>query len=102
MEIDDIIWLDDIYELHDQGKDNDAFHLYGLALETAEALAEYSHRQIRLELGIAGEDSPYILELFHGSYRGVRFSFGDAACPNLADLLKLLFQTRREIREDTL
>ncbi len=71
------------------GDDSEYLHLHGLGVETTEALAEYAHRQIRLELGIAEEDSPYILDLFHGSYQGVRFSFGDAACPNLAELAKL-------------
>ena len=73
----------------DAGNDSEYLHLRGLGVETTEALAEYSHRQVRLELGIAAEDSPYVLDLFHGSYQGARFSFGDAACPNLADLAKL-------------
>ena len=60
-----------------------------MAIETTEALEEYAHRQIRLELDIAAEDSPYVLDLFHGSYQGARFRFGDAACPDLAALAKL-------------
>ena len=52
-------------------------------------LEEYAHRQIRLELDIAAEDSPYVLDLFHGSYQGARFRFGDAACPDLGALAKL-------------
>ena len=73
----------------DEGNEGRHLHLRGLAIETTEALVEYAHRQIRLELGIAEEDSPYVLDLFHGSYQGARFSFGDAACPNLAGLSKL-------------
>ena len=73
----------------DAGNDSEYLHLRGLGVETTEALAEYSHRQARLELGISAEDSPYVLDLFHGSYQGARFSFGDAACPNLAELAKL-------------
>ena len=33
-------------------------YLHGLGVETAEALAEFWHKRIRQELGIAGEDSP--------------------------------------------
>ncbi|MCZ6678369.1 MAG: hypothetical protein O7E52_14100 [Candidatus Poribacteria bacterium] len=71
------------------GNEGRYLHLRGLGVETTEALAEYAHRQIRLELDIAEADSPYVLDLFHGSYQGARFSFGDAAGPNSADLTKL-------------
>ena len=57
--------------------------------ETAEALAEYLHKKMREELGIAGEDSPHIRDLFHQKYRGSRYSFGYPACPNLEDQTKL-------------
>ena len=64
-------------------------YLHGLSVETAEALAEYHHKKMREELGIAGEDSPHIRDLFHQKYRGSRFSFGYPACPNLEDQTKL-------------
>jgi 5-methyltetrahydrofolate--homocysteine methyltransferase len=44
---------------------------------------------MREELGIAGEDSKEIRELFQQSYRGSRYSFGYPACPNLEDQAKL-------------
>ena len=72
-----------------EGNEGRYQHLRGMAIETTEALEEYAHRQIRLELDIAAEDSPYVLDLFHGSYQGARFRFGDAACPDLAVLAKL-------------
>ena len=72
-----------------EGNEGRYLHLRGMAIETTEALEEYVHRQIRLELDIATEDSPYVLDLFHGSYQGARFRFGDAACPDLAALAKL-------------
>ena len=56
---------------------------------TAEALAEYHHKKMREELGIAGEDAPHIRDLFHQKYRGSRYSFGYPACPNLEDQTKL-------------
>ena len=58
-------------------------------METAEALAELHHKVMRDELGIAGEDSPRISDLFHQKYRGSRYSFGYPACPNLEDQTKL-------------
>jgi 5-methyltetrahydrofolate--homocysteine methyltransferase len=64
-------------------------YLHGLSVETAEALAEYLHRKMREELGIAGEDSAHIRDLFHQKYQGSRYSFGYPACPNLEDQTKL-------------
>jgi len=64
-------------------------YAHGLSVETAEALAEWMHKQIRAELGIGGEDSPDVRDLFHQKYRGSRYSFGYAACPNLEDQTKI-------------
>ncbi|MCZ6682099.1 MAG: methionine synthase, partial [Planctomycetota bacterium] len=67
----------------------DYLHLHGLGVETAEALAEYLHKQIRMELGISGDDAREVRRLFQQAYRGSRFSFGYPACPNLEDQAKL-------------
>jgi 5-methyltetrahydrofolate--homocysteine methyltransferase len=64
-------------------------YLHGLGVETAEALAEFWHKRMRQELGIAAEDSPRIKELFTQHYQGSRYSFGYPACPNMADQDKL-------------
>ena len=48
----------------------EAYYFHGLAVQTAEATAEYLHRHIRRELGLA-ED------------RGKRYSWGYPACPDL-------------------
>ncbi|MFM9996827.1 MAG: methionine synthase [Phycisphaerales bacterium] len=64
-------------------------YLHGLGVETAEALAEFWHKRMRQELGIAGEDAPRIRDLFTQHYRGSRYSFGYPACPNMADQEKL-------------
>ena len=42
------------------------------------------------ELGLSGDDARDMRELFKQGYRGSRFSFGDPACPNLADQEQLL------------
>jgi 5-methyltetrahydrofolate--homocysteine methyltransferase len=62
----------------------DYLYLHGLSVEMAEALAEYVHRQIRSDLGIAGEDARDLGKLLHQGYRGSRYSFGYPACPDLS------------------
>jgi 5-methyltetrahydrofolate--homocysteine methyltransferase len=72
-----------------EGRYQDYLYLHGLGVESAEALAEYFHRQLRREWGIAGDDSPIVRKLFKKHYRGCRYSFGYPACPNLEDQLPL-------------
>jgi len=79
----------DTQRLFEGGEYTKYLYLHGLSVETAEALAEYHHRTMRHELGITGEDSPHIRDLFHQKYRGSRYSFGYPACPNLEDQTKL-------------
>jgi len=67
----------------------DYLHLHGLSVETTEALAEYIHKQVRMELGIADQDARQKRRLFQQGYRGSRFSFGYPACPALEDQAKL-------------
>jgi 5-methyltetrahydrofolate--homocysteine methyltransferase len=64
-------------------------YLHGLGVETAEALAEFWHKRMRQELGIANDDSPKIKDLFTQHYRGSRYSFGYPACPDMSDQEKL-------------
>jgi 5-methyltetrahydrofolate--homocysteine methyltransferase len=75
--------------LFESGDFTKYLYLHGLSVETAEALAELAHKQARELLGIAGEDSPRISDLFHQKYRGSRYSFGYPACPNLEDQAKI-------------
>ena len=75
--------------LFEAGEYTRYLYLHGLSVETAEALAEFHHKKMREELGMAGDDSPHIRDLFHQKYRGSRYSFGYPACPNLEDQTKL-------------
>jgi 5-methyltetrahydrofolate--homocysteine methyltransferase len=68
----------------------DYLHLHGFGVEAAEGLAEMIHKQIRAELGIAGDDARDMARIFKQGYRGSRFSFGYPACPHLADQEVLL------------
>jgi 5-methyltetrahydrofolate--homocysteine methyltransferase len=76
-------------KLFESGDFTKYLYLHGLSVETAEALAELTHKQARELLGIAGEDSPRVADLFHQKYRGSRYSFGYPACPNLEDQEKI-------------
>lgn len=69
---------------------------HGLSVESAEALAEMWHKRIREELGIAGEDAPELVKLFHQGYRGARYSFGYPACPDLEEQTKIFELLRPE------
>ncbi|HEY0379068.1 MAG TPA: methionine synthase [Pyrinomonadaceae bacterium] len=67
----------------------DYLFFHGLSVESAEALAEFWHKRIREELGLAGRDAAELAKLFRQGYQGSRFSFGYPACPNLEDQTKL-------------
>ncbi|MBN2446070.1 MAG: methionine synthase [Phycisphaerae bacterium] len=60
-------------------------YLHGLGVEVAEALAEYIHKQVRMQLGVAEQDARQMRKLFQQGYQGSRYSFGYPACPNLED-----------------
>lgn len=59
--------------------------IQALAVESAEALAEYLHEQIRKMWGIGDPADLSMKEKLRAHYRGVRVSFGYPACPNLDD-----------------
>lgn len=71
--------------------------VHGMGVETAEALAEYWHQQVRREWGIDDQEPESLKLLFSAKYRGARFSFGYPACPNLEDQ-KGLFELLRPER----
>jgi 5-methyltetrahydrofolate--homocysteine methyltransferase len=58
-----------IEELNSTNNYTDAYYLHGLAVETAEALAEWVHHRIRKELDIDRN-------------RGLRYSWGYPSCPD--------------------
>ncbi len=68
----------------------DYLYLHGLSVEMAEAMAEYTHKRIRAELGFAGEDDRDMDKMLQQGYRGGRYSFGYPACPRLEDQVPLL------------
>lgn len=76
-------------ELFDKGDFQDYLYTHGMGVETAEALAEYWHKQIRQEMGIDDQEPSDTRLLFSAKYHGSRYSFGYPACPNLEDQAKL-------------
>ncbi len=80
---------EETHRLFEAGEYTRYLYLHGLSVETAEALAEYQHKLMREELGVAGDDAPEIRDLFHQKYRGSRYSFGYPACPHLEDQTKI-------------
>jgi 5-methyltetrahydrofolate--homocysteine methyltransferase len=59
--------------------------LQALAIETAEACAEWLHRRIREDWGFPDPADITMINRFTTKYRGRRYSFGYPACPALED-----------------
>ncbi|MGI9077190.1 MAG: methionine synthase [Gemmatimonadaceae bacterium] len=67
-------------ELQARAEYSEAFYAHGLAVESAEAVAQWMHERVRRELGIPAE-------------QGKRYSWGYPACPDLEghkDLFRIL------------
>jgi 5-methyltetrahydrofolate--homocysteine methyltransferase len=59
--------------------------LQALAIESAEACAEWLHRRIREDWGFPDPPEITMAQRFTSRYRGKRYSFGYPACPDLED-----------------
>jgi 5-methyltetrahydrofolate--homocysteine methyltransferase len=59
--------------------------LQALAIESAEACAEWLHRRIREDWGFPDPPEMTMAQRFTSRYRGKRYSFGYPACPELED-----------------
>ena len=64
---------------------SDYLYFHGLAVQMAEALAEWTHARIRRECGFADAQGMALRDVLAQRYRGSRYSFGYPACPNVAD-----------------
>ena len=65
-------------------------YYHGIAVQTAEALAEWTHARVRRELGFGDQEPDNIREILQQRYQGSRYSFGYPACPNMLDQYKQL------------
>jgi 5-methyltetrahydrofolate--homocysteine methyltransferase len=70
--------------------------LQALAIESAEACAEWLHRRIREDWGFPDPATMTMPDRFTSRYRGKRYSFGYPACPNLDDQAGLWMLLRPE------
>jgi 5-methyltetrahydrofolate--homocysteine methyltransferase len=68
----------------------DYLYFHGMAVQTAEALAEWTHALIRQELGFGEIEPDNIRDILQQRYQGSRYSFGYPACPNIQDQYKQL------------
>ncbi|WP_193198373.1 methionine synthase [Nostoc sp. MG11] len=68
----------------------DYLYFHGMAVQVAEALAEWTHARIRRELGFAADEPDNIRDILAQRYQGSRYSFGYPACPNIQDQYKQL------------
>jgi 5-methyltetrahydrofolate--homocysteine methyltransferase len=71
--------------------------LQAVAVECAEAAAEWLHARLRAAWGFADPPETTMMDRFQARYRGKRFSFGYPACPDLSGQ-KLLFDLLRPER----
>lgn len=72
-------------ELFAADRYSDYLYFHGLAVQMAEALAEWVHARIRRELGHGDPQGMLLRDVLAQRYRGSRYSFGYPACPNVAD-----------------
>jgi 5-methyltetrahydrofolate--homocysteine methyltransferase len=63
-------------KMQQEGNYSEGYYIYGLSVALAEALAEWTHRLVRRELGLHPE-------------QGRRYSWGYPACPDPAEQVKL-------------
>jgi 5-methyltetrahydrofolate--homocysteine methyltransferase len=67
-----------------EGRYLESHAVQALAIETAEAAAEWLHKKLRAQWGFPDLPDVTMMDLFQAHYRGKRYSFGYPACPDLA------------------
>lgn len=72
-------------ELYKGNNYTDYLYFHGMAVQLAEALAEWSHAKIRRELGYGDLEPDNIRDMLAQRYQGSRYSFGYPACPVVID-----------------
>jgi 5-methyltetrahydrofolate--homocysteine methyltransferase len=72
-------------QLFEANQYTDYLYFHGLAVQVAEAVAEWTHARIRHELGFSLQEPDNIRDILAQRYQGSRYSFGYPACPNIQD-----------------
>ena len=89
-------------KLFAQNAYRDYLEVHGLSVQLTEALAEYWHHRMRSELrlsdgsSLADQDPADLDGVLKVDYRGCRYSFGYAACPELEDRARTVAILRPE------
>ncbi|TAF55690.1 MAG: methionine synthase [Oscillatoriales cyanobacterium] len=60
-------------------------YYHGMAVQMAEAMAEWLHARVRRELGFGELEPDNIRDMLAQRYQGSRYSFGYPACPKVLD-----------------
>jgi 5-methyltetrahydrofolate--homocysteine methyltransferase len=71
--------------LFDANNYTEYLYFHGMAVQMAEALAEWGHARVRRELGYGDLEPDNIRDMLAQRYQGSRYSFGYPACPNVMD-----------------
>jgi 5-methyltetrahydrofolate--homocysteine methyltransferase len=71
--------------LFDANNYTEYLYFHGMAVQMAEALAEWGHARVRRELGYGNLEPDNIRDMLAQRYQGSRYSFGYPACPNVMD-----------------
>ncbi len=85
-----------VTQLKEAGEYLKSHVLASLAVETAEAAAEWLHMRLRAQWGFPDPAETSARDRFSGRYRGKRFSFGYPACPDLKGQRQLFTALRPE------
>ena len=78
-------------KIYDQGNFSKYYLIHGLASQLTEALADITHKQMRLDLNITTNEQPTLNDVKISGYQGCRYSPGYASCPDLS-LNKTIFK----------
>ncbi len=70
-------------ELYESDSYHDYLMLHGLGVELTDALAEYWHERMRIEMGLQQEQTGDMQAYVAQGYRGSRYGFGYPSCPDL-------------------
>ncbi len=71
------------HRLYAENRYHDYLMLHGFAVEATDALAEYWHEQMRVELGIGTHKPTSLAGYVVQDYQGSRYGFGYPSCPDL-------------------